>query len=134
MLPTASVTPVITTTGRGDVVLELQLQKTTFAAGEGTPATIIARNNGTDPALLLGGCSWAAIDVLDEQGQPIGPPEWSTGAISCPPLEHTLPPGAEERTTVWFELPPDAAGRHYTLQAKAGLGVPPPPGDPRIVG
>jgi hypothetical protein len=133
VIPTASATPVITTIGRGNIILELQLQKTTFAAGEGAPATIIARNTGTDPALLIGGCDWATIDVFDERGQPAGPPEWST-PVSCPPLQHILQPGSEERSTVWFELPPDSAGQPYTLQATIGLGASLPSGDPRVVG
>jgi hypothetical protein len=127
-IPTAVGTPVVTTISREGVIVELRLTKTSFAAGEGGPASVIVRNTGTTPVLLLGGCTWSTVLVLDEQGQFVAPPEWFTGAISCPGLQRPLAPGAEERTTVWFQVPPDSAGRRYALQAQVGLGAPPSPG------
>ena len=121
-------TPTAAIGRQGDVVLELRVDKATFLAGEGGPGVVVARNVGTVPVLLLDGCGWATILLLDEQGQFAGQPEWSTWAMSCPMTMRPLPPGAEARATVWFQVPRDAAGRHYTLQAKTELGAPSSPG------
>lgn len=126
--PSSTVTPIVATARRGDVTLELRVAKTTFVAGEGGSGTIIARNTGTVPVLLFGGCGWATIRVLDERGQILGPPEWAQQAMSCPFTQHELPPGTDERTTIWFQVPPDAADRFYALQAQIGAGAVPPPG------
>jgi hypothetical protein len=126
--PSPGDTPIAITARRGDVLLELRVDKVSFVAGEGGPGTVIARNTGTAPALLLGGCGWATIQVLDEQGRFVGPPEWSTWAISCPGVRRELPPGGEERAAVWFQVPRDATGRRYALQAQTGLSAPPSPG------
>ncbi|MFN8515151.1 MAG: hypothetical protein U0841_21720 [Chloroflexia bacterium] len=125
--PSPTPTPVVIIANRDAITLELRLQKTTFAAGEGGPAILIVRNTGPAPVLLLGGCTWASVTVLDEHGQMAQLPVWFSGAISCPQLQRPLDPGAEESTTLWFQVPPDSAGRHYSIQAGAGLGTPPSP-------
>jgi hypothetical protein len=123
-IATTGATPGVSTARQGDLLLELRLDKAAFVAGEAGRGTVTARNVGSVPAGVFGGCDWASLQVLDGAGH-FQPPPWSGMAISCPGILRTIPPGGEVASTLWFALPPadGATAGPYTLQARTSPTV-----------
>ena len=112
-----SARPTISTARQGDLQLELRLDKASFLAGEAGRATVTARNLGSDPVSVFGGCTWAGIQVLDGKGQVHGPP-WSSIAMSCPLASRTIPPGEELAITLWFAFPPSGSATRVRTHSR----------------